>query len=102
MYATISKVESLDKSVAQLDSKIDAKLSGLDTKLDAILHSLFEVKKPRPSDAERVQQLDQFISLRNKHTIEEAEQKYNSSLDHYLHTITTMLRVLDDKICATN
>lgn len=49
---TMSKVESLDKSVAQIDSKIDAKVSSLDTKLDAILHSLSEMKKVGPLDAE--------------------------------------------------
>lgn len=39
----VSKVESLHKSVAQLDSKLDAKVSGLNTKLDAILKSLSDV-----------------------------------------------------------
>lgn len=56
--AAFSEVESLDKSVAQLNSKLDAKVSGLETKLDAILLSLTEVKKPGPSDEERAQKLD--------------------------------------------
>ena len=77
-------------------------MSGIDTKLDEILLSLSEVKKPRPSDEERTQELDQLISLPLKHTIEEVEKKHNSSLDHYLETITTMLKVHDDMISVTN
>ena len=61
MSAAVSKVESLDKLVAQLDSKLNAKVSSFDTKLDVILLSLSKVKKPGPSDEERDQQLDQLI-----------------------------------------
>ena len=42
------------------------------------------------------------MSLWFKHTLEEVEKKYNLSLDHYLDTITTMLKVHDDMINATN
>ena len=71
--AIISKVEFLDKLFAMLDSKIDAKVSSLETKPDAILQSLSEVKKVGPTDAEMVEQLDQLISMRFKHTLEEVE-----------------------------
>lgn len=47
---------------------------GLDNKLDAILNSISDVKKQGPFDEEQAQKLDQLISLRLKHTIEEVEQ----------------------------
>lgn len=102
MSASISKVDSIDKYVARLDSKINAKVFSLDTKLDAILLSLFEVKKSGPSDEERKDQLDQLIFVRLKHTVAVVEQKYNSSLNHHIDTITTMLKVHGDMIRATN
>ena len=48
MATTASKVDSIDKSVAQLDSKLDEKVSILDSKLDVILQSLSEIKKIGP------------------------------------------------------
>lgn len=83
---TIKKVELIETSIAGLDAKVDAKVSSLDSKLDAIFLSLSEVKKASPSEEEHKDQLLIFLQL--KHTIEEVEQKYNTSFDHYLDTIT--------------
>ena len=43
-----------------------------------------------------------MISLRHKHSIEEVEAKYDAFVDHYLDTITTMLKVHDDLVVTTN
>ena len=80
--------------------EIDDKVSGLDSKLDAILQSINN--QSRPSAIDREAQLDQLISLWLKHTIEEVEHKYDTSVDHYLETITNMLKVHDDLVAATN
>ena len=88
--------------MAGLNSRLDVKVSGLYSKVDAILKSLSETNKSGPTTAERKAQLDQLISLRLKHMIEEVEQKYNESYDYYLETITTMLKVHDDMLTASN
>lgn len=88
--------------MAQLDSKLDQKVPSLDSKLDVILKSLFGIKQVDPSEAERADQLYQLISLRFKHTLEEVDQKYNDNLDHHISTTTTMLKIHDDMISATN
>ena len=50
----------------------------------------------------RCYKLDQLISLHLKHTIEEVEQKYDTSVDHYLDPITRILKVHDDLVAAKN
>lgn len=88
--------------MVKLDSKIITKVSSLDTMLDTILKSLFKVKQPGPSYEETLKQLNQLISLCFKHTLEEIEQKYNFSLDHHIDITSTMLKIHDDMISATN
>ena len=80
--------------------KMDQKVSGLDSKLDVILQYISQ--QSGPSVAEREAQLDQFISFRLKHTMEEVDTKYDTLVDHYLNTITSMLKVHDDLVAATN
>ena len=79
---------------------MDQKVSGLDSKLDAILQPISQ--QSGPSVAEREAQLDQLISLRLKHSMEEVKSKYDASVEHYLDTITSMLKVHDDLVSATN
>lgn len=67
----MKKFESLDTYVAGLNAKIDEKVSGLDSKLDGILISLSKRNKSEHTTVEREAQLDQLISIRIKHTIEE-------------------------------
>ena len=86
--------------MAGLNTKIDEKVSRLDSNLDAILRSLSS--QSGPSVAEREAQLDQLLSLWLKHSIEEVEAKYDASVDHYLDTITQMLKVHDDLVAAIN
>ena len=102
MASVISKVNSLDKTVAQLDVKLDQKVTSLDSKLDVILKSLSEIKEVGPSEVKRANQPNQLISLCFKHTLEEVKHKYNDSLDHYISTTTTMLKIHEDMISATN
>lgn len=99
---TMKKFNAIVTFVAGLNAKIDDMVSGLDSKIDSILKSLSETKKSGPTVTEREAQLDQLISRLLKHTIEEVEQKYDASVDHYLDTITKMLNVLDDLVSATN
>ena len=73
MASVVSEVHSLDNSVAQLDSMLDQKVTNLDSKLDVILKSLSEIKDVGPSEIERANQLDQLMSVRFKHTLEEVE-----------------------------
>lgn len=87
--------------MTKLDSKINVKIYCLNTKLASIVKSLFEVKQPKPSEAKSEAQIDQLISLRFKHSLEEVEQKYNTSLDHYINTTSTMLKIHEDMISAT-
>lgn len=61
-----------------------------------------EVKKVGPLDDEREEQLNQLISLRFKHILEEVEQKYKSSLDHHIDINSTMMNIYEDMISATN
>ena len=98
----MNKVDVIESSVIGLNTKIDEKVSRLDFKLDAILNSLSEANKSGPTVFEREAQLDQLISLCLKQTIEEVEQKYDASVDHYLDTITKMLQVHDDMLNASN
>ena len=51
---------------------------------------------------EQEAQLDQLISLWLKHSIEEIEAKYDASVEHSLDTITTMFKVHDYLVAATN
>lgn len=88
--------------MTQLDSILDEKVSGLDAKLNVILMSLYEIKQTGPLEAERADQVDRLISLHFKHTLEEVEKKYNTSLHHYIDTISTMLKIHADMISATN
>lgn len=87
--------------MAQLDSKLDQNVSSLDSQLNFILLSLSEIKQVGLAEAERADQLDQLLSLRFRHTLEEVEQKYNDNLDHHIST-TIMLKIHDDMIKATN
>lgn len=70
----MKRSNTIETFVVGLNAKLDAKVSGLDSKLDAILLSLFEATKSGPTNVEKEAQLDQLISLRIKHTIEEVEQ----------------------------
>lgn len=98
----MKKVDVIETYVSGLNTKINEKFSGLDSKLDAIMLSLSEATKSGPTVVERDAQLDQLILLRLKHIVEEFEAKYNEILDHYLDTITTMLKVHHDMIGSTN
>ncbi|CAI9263876.1 unnamed protein product [Lactuca saligna] len=100
--SAISKVDSLDKKVAGLDSMIDKKLTSLNFKLELILKSLSKMQATTPSELDRANHLDQLISLRLKQTIEEVQYKCNDSLDHHISTTTIMLKINDDMINATN
>lgn len=71
--STITKVDSLNKKVAGLDSKIDQKVSSLDSKLDLILKSVSKIQAIAFSKLDCANQLDQLISCHLKHTIEEVE-----------------------------
>lgn len=88
--------------MAKLNAKIDEKVFGLNSKLDTNLNSLSKTNKSGPTPTEREAQIEQLISFQLKHTIEEVKQKYDASLNHYLDTITKMLKVHDNLICATN
>ncbi|CAI9298899.1 unnamed protein product [Lactuca saligna] len=66
------------------------------------LNSTQKFKEVGPLKVEKANQLDQLKSLRFKHTLEEVEQKYNNSLDHHISTTTTMLKIHDNMINATN
>lgn len=79
--------------MAQLESRLDEKVSSIYSMLDVILQSHSKIEQHRPSEAEQAAQLDQLISIRFKHTIEEVEQKYNESLDldHHISTTSIML-----------
>lgn len=98
---TMKKVNAIEAFVDGLNTRLDVKVFGLDSKLDAILNSLSTTKPSRPTTAVREAQLDQLISLRLKHTIEEVEKKSDESIDHYLDTITKMLKVHDDRLNAS-
>lgn len=93
---TMLKVSSVESSVTEINTKLDQKVSGL----DAILRSLSQ--QSGPSAAEREAQLDQLMSLRLKHTMEEVGTKYDILVYQYLNTITSMLKVHDDLVAAAN
>ena len=96
----MAKVSSVDNSVTELNSKLDQKVSRLNSKLDVILQSLSH--QSGPSVAERESQLNQLISIRVKHTVEELDSKYDALVDNYLNTISSMLKVHEDLVYATN
>ena len=96
----MAKVSSVDNSVTELNSKLDQKVSRLDSKLDAMLQSLSQ--KSGPSTTEREAHLDQLISIRLKNTVEQIDSKYDALVDNYLNTISSMLKVHDDLVSATN
>lgn len=56
--ASVSKVDSLDKTIAQLDSKIDQKVTNLESKLELIFKSLSEIKDVGPSELDWANQFD--------------------------------------------
>lgn len=97
---TMQTVNTIEASVSGLNNKLEEKVSGLDSILDFILSSIN--KQSEPSTTEREAQLDQLISLRLNYTIEKVEHKYDTSVDHYMETITNMLKVHDDLVAATN
>lgn len=69
-----SLMEMWDK-VESVDAKVDivnAQFGMLHSKTDLVLQSIFEIKAATPSLQIREQQLDQLISLRIKHTLEES------------------------------
>ena len=101
VFDTMKKVDTIETTMAGLNSKIDEKAFRLESKLDAILQSLSEVNKSWPTTAEREAQLYLLVSLRIKHAMEQVEKKYDASVDHYLDTITQMLKVHDDLVAAT-
>ena len=76
----MKKVNTIEGSVAKLNTGLGVKVSGLDSKLDAILESLSVVNTSGPTIVECEAQLDHFISLQLKHTIEEVEKKYDASI----------------------
>ena len=84
----------------ELNSRLDQKVSRLDSKLDAILRTLSQ--QSRPSVAEREAHLDQLVSIRLKHTMEQVDSKYDALVENYLQTITSMLKVHDDLVSTTN
>lgn len=98
----MKKVNTIEALVHGLNTRLDVKVYRLDSKLDAILKSLSAVNISGPTIAESEAQLDHLISLRLKHTIAEVEHKYDASVDHYLDTITQMLKAHDDLVTATN
>ncbi|CAI9271093.1 unnamed protein product [Lactuca saligna] len=61
--AAVSKVDSLDKVVAHINSKADQKVTSFDSKLELIIKSLFEIKDVGPFELDQPNQLDQLISL---------------------------------------
>lgn len=63
LASVFSKVKSLDKYVAKLDSKLDQKLTSLDSKRELIFKSLSAVIETSPSELDRENQIDQLISL---------------------------------------
>ena len=70
---TINNVDTIEKTIAEINTMIDEKVSGLDSKLDASHQSLSQTNKSRPTIAEQESHLDQLISLLLKNTIEEVE-----------------------------
>lgn len=98
----MNKVDTIEKTIAEINTMIDEKVSGLDSKLDAIHQSLSQTNRSRPTIDEQESHLDQLISLLLKNTIEEVEQKSDTSINHYLDKITRMLKVHDDLVVATN
>ena len=96
----MKKVTTLETNVAELNSKIDKKVSWLDSKLDVILQSLSNQSGPSVDVRESL--LHQLISIQLKHSIEEVKAKYDASIEHYLDTITIMIKVDDDLVAATN
>ena len=67
-----------------------------------MIKSLFEIKATAPSKLDWANQLDKLIYIRLKKTLEDAEEWYNDDLEHHISTTTTMLKIHDDMISATN
>ena len=100
VFRTMKKVETIEASVSRVNSNIEEKVSKLDSKLDTIIQSLSN--QSQPSIAKREAQLDKIISLWLKHSIKEIKATYDASVEHYLDTITMMLKVHEVLVIATN
>lgn len=63
---------------------------------------LSEIKVAAPLEHDHPNQLDELISLRLKSTLEEVEKRYKDNLDHHISATSTILKIHDNMISATN
>lgn len=74
-FSLLELQDKVDKVNSKIDN-VNTKVGALDSRIDLMINSLSKIKYVPPSKLDRANQLDQLISLRLKHTLQEAEQTY--------------------------
>ncbi|CAI9280982.1 unnamed protein product [Lactuca saligna] len=100
-FSILELRDSVDK-FNSIVGTVNAKVGSLVSKIDLVIKSLSKIKVVVPYELDRANQLDQLISLRLKHTLEEDEQRDKVNINHHISTTSTMLNINDVLIFATN